>query len=839
MSHRRTGTVLLVIGAVMAGAATAAVPAAAAPDSVVNGTLERINRAGVPTCFTRGGSGRATVRWGLAPKAFSGRIAQKLTVSGYHRGSYQLTPTMNASCAPSVVPGATYRVSMAYTSTAATNRLVVYRHSSAGWTRWTQVATVKATGRWRTAAGVTPRVPAGTDRISFGLSLSGNGTLITDDYAISSVAAPLPAADELTTNPSLEAGGAVPTGWKVAAHGNGTWRGSVVPGHTGRRAYAITVAGRTGVGDVKLLPEDAVAPAVVPGKRYTLSLSYRSTTTRNAVTVFVHTAAGWEYWTDLAAAPASASWRKLSVATPPIPAGVDQISWGMSMVGNGTVSTDDYSTRVVVVAPPVTGAPSAVGRWTVQDYTMPIRAMHSTVLKTGKVLLIAGSGSNQANFDAGSFKAAIWDPVAGSFAVLDIPEDMFCSGHVTLADGRVLIQGGTKSYPTVAGKEDYGGLRSTYVFDPDTLEFTKLGDAEDGHWYPTLTQLGNGDVWMAGGLKEDAEGSVTTEYFDTANMTWLPEQNAKAPQNFQFWGLYPHMFLMRNGNLFYSGGHVFGDARPGSAGGASVYDPRTGVVTDVPGLRSKDYRDQAASVLLPPAQDQRVMITGGGNINRNQPGIALTDLIDLKKAAPAYTPGPNLPGLGKMYLNATTLSDRTVLLTNGSRYNRDDASNVHTAALFDPATNTWKPVAADPIGRNYHSTAVLLPDGRVGVLGSQPGSGEYELRVSIYEPPYLFKGERPVVTAAPAAAAHGQAITFGVGTAAGRTVKWAQLVRPMSVTHQMDSNMRLVDLPVTVTGGVATATLPADPDLLPPGPYMLTVTDSEGVPSVASWVDVK
>ena len=57
---------------------------------------------------------------------------------------------------------------------------------------------------------------------------------------------------------------------------------------------------------------------------------------------------------------------------------------------------------------------------------------------------------------------------------------------------------------------------------------------------------------------------------------------------------------------------------------------------------------------------------------------------------------------------------------------------------------------ADPIGRNYHSSAaVLLPDGRVVVLGSNPGDNTFELRMSIYEPPYLFKGTRPSVTAAP------------------------------------------------------------------------------------------
>ena len=99
-------------------------------------------------------------------------------------------------------------------------------------------------------------------------------------------------------------------------------------------------------------------------------------------------------------------------------------------------------------------------------------------------------------------------------------------------------------------------------------------------------------------------------------------------------------------------------------------------------------RDQSASVLLPPAQDQQVLITGGGNINTTNPGINLTDIVDLKSPSPAYQPGPDLPGLGKMYLNATILPDRTVLISNGGRLNRDDSTNVLSAAIYDPATNT-------------------------------------------------------------------------------------------------------------------------------------------------------
>jgi hypothetical protein len=242
-------------------------------------------------------------------------------------------------------------------------------------------------------------------------------------------------------------------------------------------------------------------------------------------------------------------------------------------------------------------------------------------------------------------------------------------------------------------------------------------------------------------------------------------------------------------------------------------------------------------VLLPPAQDQKVLIAGGGNINSGIPAISYCDLIDLKEQQPAYRPAPDLPGPGKMYLNATTLPDRTVLTTNGGRLNRDDSANVKTAAIYDPPTNAWRSVAADPIGRNYHSTAVLLADGRVAVFGSNPGDGSYELRVSIYEPPYLFKGTRPQLSGVPAQASYGSQFSFGVQ--GGSTIRWAQLTRPMSVTHQMDSNMRLVDLPITVANGVATVAVPTNPNLLPPGPYMLSVTDSNGVPSQSSWVMIR
>lgn len=853
MLHRATAsrivaaTASLVVAAVFGFIALRPSAATAAPTQVVNGDLSAVTGS-VPNCFTQGGYGTHTATWALSTDAHTSPTAQAVTISGYVNGDRKLMPTESDACAPAVTPGNTYQLSVWYKSTGTKNSLTVFRHTASGWTYWTDLAAPAASATWQQVNVTTPAVPAGTDQITFGISLSGNGTLITDDYSLTPTTPtppppppPPPSGGELTTNGNLEAGGNPPTGWANSGWGDAQVTAGVTTSgvHGGTRAYNITLAGRT-QGDYKLLPTEAVSPKVTPGTKYNFSVWYKSTTASNSVTVFTHTAAGWGYWTDLQTLPATTTWTQAMAQTPAIPAGVDAIAWGVSIYGDGTLITDDYSTTTAAATPPPPpppppGAPAIDGQWSILNYQIPIRAIHSTLLKNGKVLLIAGSGNSTDNFAAGSFKSSVWDPGTGTFTTLNVPKDMFCAGHTTLADGRVLIQGGTKSYPTTAGGADYGGLRDSWIFNPDNNTFTATNLANEGHWYPTLTELGNGDIWMAGGLKEDTTGAVNTELFSNATKSWLPP--AQVPQTYAFWGLYPHMFLLADGRLFYTGGHVFGDNIPGS--GAAVYNYQTAAISPINGLRQKDMRDQSASVLLPPAQRQKFMITGGGNINTANPGIALTDLIDMTAATPSYTAGPDLPGLGKMYVNATILPDRNVLVSNGGRLNRDDGSNVLSAATYDTTTNTWKPVAADPIGRNYHSSAVLLPDGRVAVIGSNPGNGTFEMRISMYQPNYFFKTARPTLTGTPATATYGQNIRFNVGTATGKTVKWAQLTRPMSVTHQMDSNMRLVDLPVVVSAGVATATIPANRNILPPGPYMLTITDSDNIPSAARWVMVQ
>ena len=766
----------------------------------------------------------------------TGARSHVLQVSGHVSGDAKLLPSEAAGCAPTVVPGESYDLSIDYRSTSERNSLTVFVHTATGWQYHTDLKTLPASAGWTTAEAQLTNLPAGVDRVSFGISLSGDGELRTTNYSLRQTPPPPPAPGdgELVVNGALAEGAGVPSCFLPTGWGDRTVNQELstdVPAGSapGTRSYAVEVAAYQS-GDAKLIQAETegCAPDVVAGQSYDLSVDYKSTTDRNSVTVFAHTADGWQYYTDLKMLPPSAEWTTAQARIENVPAGIDRLSFGISLSGDGELRTTNYSLRPVEQEPaPAAGAPELVGRWDVLETDLPIRAIHSTLLHDGRLLLIAGSGNDGSLFASGSFRAVVLDPDTGAFKEIPVPYDMFCAGHVTLPDGKVLLAGGTAAFPSEnEGPNTFRGSDQSYYFDPADDSFHRTADMTGAHWYPSLTKLGNGDVWAAGGLDEKAEGTVLTEIFDTSTLSWLPQN--QVPQTWSYWGTYPHMFLLDDGKMFYTGAHTFGNGLPGT--GASIYDWTTAKIWDVPGLREKDLRDQAGSAFIGPAQDQRLMIVGGGNTDTNLPATNLVDIIDLNAATPAYVPGPDLPGPGKAYVNLVNLPDRTVLAANGAQYNR--TGDVATAALYDPEANAWTSVDPDPVGRNYHSSSMLLPDGRVVVLGSNPADNSFEFRISVYSPPYLFQGERPQLVQAPERAGYGDVLDLGV---TGDVVS-ASLMAPMSATHQTDTNARLVDLPLAGEGGTRTAQVPDNPDLLPPGPYMLTVLDAAGVPSEAKWV---
>jgi hypothetical protein len=195
------------------------------------------------------------------------------------------------------------------------------------------------------------------------------------------------------------------------------------------------------------------------------------------------------------------------------------------------------------------------------------------------------------------------------------------------------------------------------------------------------------------------------------------------------------------------------------------------------------------------------------------------------------------------------LPDGKVLITGG--YNgpgfgfRDTSpsSAVYAAELWDPATENWTTLASSSgIPRVYHSTALLLPDGRVLSTG---GNGHPETET--YSPPYLFKGTRPTITSAPPSVGFGQ--PFFVETADAVTISKIRMLRLSSVTHAFNMSQYINELSFSQTTGGLNVTAPLAPTAIgpptaptpvvaPPGYYLLFILNGNGVPSVARIIQL-
>ncbi len=465
------------------------------------------------------------------------------------------------------------------------------------------------------------------------------------------------------------------------------------------------------------------------------------------------------------------------------------------------------------------------GEWRTSNPS-PVRAAHAALLHTGKVLLVAGSGNSTGDFNAGTFTTSLWDPDTDTFESVATPWDAFCAGHAFLADGKLLVAGGTSAYPGPATNNANAGTAKAYVFDPATSTYQARPDMDVARWYPTVVQLGSGNLFTVAGLGADGLRTNTSQIFD--GTSWSAPK--APPTQLSFMPMYPALHLVKDGRLFYSGSNVFGDGNTAPG----FWNFTTNAWQAVPGLTNPGRRDQSMSVLLPPAQSQKVMIMGGGHQDQPVDAVASTAIVDLNDPNPSYVPGPPMD-TAKMYVSAVILPDSTVFQTGGASTTIHNGNRpVLSSQIFDPGTNTWSKAANPTVPRSYHSSALLLPDGRVATFGGNP-EDSFEMRVEIYKPPYLQKNTpRPTIRGGSTQIQLGG--TYSIGTTQAAPIKSAVLVRPAAVTHSSDSNQRLVDLPFTETGNGISFTVTGNRNLAPPGWYMLFVVDGDGVPSVAKWV---
>jgi hypothetical protein len=190
---------------------------------------------------------------------------------------------------------------------------------------------------------------------------------------------------------------------------------------------------------------------------------------------------------------------------------------------------------------------------------------------------------------------------------------------------------------------------------------------------------------------------------------------------------------------------------------------------------------------------------------------------------------------GRYQHNLVVLADGKVLALGGATtVSAETTSGVVAPEVWDPATETWTTLASQQFPRMYHSTALLLPDGRVMSSGGGRWSTGIDYpNAEFFSPPYLFQGARPVIDSAPAFIDYGAA--FDIGSADAGAITSVALVSLGQNTHTLNMQQHYVPLEFDASGPQLSTTAPVNPNTAPPGYYMLFIL-RDGVPSVAKIV---
>jgi hypothetical protein len=451
--------------------------------------------------------------------------------------------------------------------------------------------------------------------------------------------------------------------------------------------------------------------------------------------------------------------------------------------------------------------PSTVGAWGA-PFEIGVKGIHSSVLPNGRVLLfsypVKAPGSD----------AYVWNPQTGSSANVSLTwnRDIFCAGHSFLADGRLFVTGGHVH----AGA--YGlGVKNTDIFEPGSGKFSAGPLLGEERWYPTNVELPNGRVLVFGGYKDTntSARAVTVDSYDPATNTITPLP-ATANKGF---GNYPKLHLLANGRMAW-----VNQAR------TQMFNPATNAWTASAVTNGGGRGESGSSVLLPGSN--RVLVFGGPSSTTG--ASATAEIADFSAGTPTWRYTGSM-SRGRVWANAVLLPDGKVLAVGGGGGGAY-ANPVLQPEMFDPQTETWSEMAAQQAPRVYHSTAVLLPDGRV--LSAGHDNGTMQTKAEIYSPPYLFKGPRPTIGATPSAVSYGE--QFTVSTPDASSIRRVALIRPDSATHSLHQDQRYLDLAFSaVDGNSLSVTAPADATAAPPGSYMLFLLNADGVPSLASFVFVR
>jgi hypothetical protein len=506
------------------------------------------------------------------------------------------------------------------------------------------------------------------------------------------------------------------------------------------------------------------------------------------------------------------------------------------------------------------------GKWRIIEPRFQYLPVHVALLHTGKVLAFGGSGNNPKKLHK-SDPPELFEPdytgntdgKISSITQEGIEGDVFCVGHAFLPDGKLFLAGGTFQYDGLLGKPFplpfFWGLEHTYIFDPEKLSWTRVKNMRHGRWYPTCVMLPDGKIATFAGLSKLPPWVILP-----FNEIYSPEENKwqYIKGGTKFLPLYPRIHLLPNGELFYSGSYNTHLTFPFSLWGFKIatFSFTEKKWKDLPHPPKELHRQEGSSVLLPLLPEEnylaRIILIGGGDTVANN-ATDTVEMIEFKpEETPRYKPIQGMKNK-RYYVYPVILPDQNVLVVGGKTGHgghpkkhkceeiapgelKHNQMAVRDTELFITKDGKWITLARMEVDRLYHSNAILLPDGSVMTMGSNPMRECNESRVEIFSPPYLFRGERPKITSCPKELDYGQ--TFEIETANDSKIKSVAFIRPSTTTHCLNPEQRYVGLTFQQSLSKIIVNIPTNRNVLPPGYYMLFITNERDVPCIAPFVKI-
>ena len=458
-------------------------------------------------------------------------------------------------------------------------------------------------------------------------------------------------------------------------------------------------------------------------------------------------------------------------------------------------------------------APDTQGQWSAQ-VNWPLIAIHSVMTPQGKIF---SWGTDSAGIQGAQFTYDLWDPESGTGGsshntlTNTLGVDSFCSAAIMLPEsGDILMSGGDARPQGLVNH----GINSAPIFNTSSNTLSSAANMNSARWYPTSITLPNGEILLSGGRDEQNRHVITPEIYSPRSNTWRSLLGIQTT-GYGYW--YPRLWVVPDGRVFgIQNKRMYYMDTSGS-----------GSLQAQPNLPNVSFGDTSTAVMYRPGKILQVSGNGTGSI------VNGAVMIDVTGTTPVVRETSRPTQAGRRWSNSVVLPNGKVMLVGGSNVANTLQGQSLNPEIWDPATEQWSLMSGSQRSRLYHSTALLLKDGRVLVAGGGAPGPEVNTNAEIFSPPYLFtstgEAARPSITSAPTEAPYGAKVL--VSHPESNNISRVTLVKTGAVTHSFNMGQRFIELDFTDTSAGVRVDIPTSANVATPGHYMLFLIDNQGVPS--------